>query len=108
MGCESGHAFFPKLPQPTTDGAVREPERARLFFRRSLPGQAGGNRVISLLSFASDGHFIKTQGKLNRHRVDLLKMMRGTKCHTRQKSLSNFRGPFSTALKQGTTLDQSV
>src|SRR5262245_64506534 len=57
---QSGHAFFPKLPQPTADGAVREPERVRLFFRRSLPGQARGNRMIALLSLTSDGHFIKT------------------------------------------------
>ncbi len=57
---QSGHALFPKLAQPTADGAVREPERVRLFFRRSLPGQARGDRMISLLSFASDGHFIKT------------------------------------------------
>jgi hypothetical protein len=48
---QSGHALFPKLSQPTADSAVRYPERVRLFFRRSLPGQAGGNRVISLLNF---------------------------------------------------------
>src|SRR6266542_6431002 len=48
---QSGHALFPKPPQPTADGAVREPERVSLFFRRPLPGQARGNRMISLLGF---------------------------------------------------------
>jgi hypothetical protein len=29
----AGHALFPKLAQPSADGAVRKPERVRLFFR---------------------------------------------------------------------------
>jgi len=36
---QSGHALFPKLPQPAADGIIRVPERVRLFFRRSLPGR---------------------------------------------------------------------
>src|SRR5262249_60123016 len=59
---ESRHALFPKLPQPTADGAVGDPERIRLFFRRALSSYAGSNCMVPLLSFASDGHFIKTQG----------------------------------------------
>src|SRR5262249_36029431 len=95
---QSGHAFFLKLAQPTADGAVRETERVRLFFRRSSPGQARGNRMVSLLGFTSNGHFIKTQGELNRHRVDLLKTMSGTQFHTERKCSSDFRRPFSTAM----------
>src|SRR5262249_8689748 len=95
------HAFFPKPPQPTANGAVRETEGTGLFFRRSSPSQARGNRMVSPLSFASNGYLIKTQGKLNRHRVDLLKTMRGTQCHTWQKSPPDFRRLFSTPMKNG-------
>src|SRR5262249_914588 len=66
-GEQPWHAFFPKPPQPTANGAVRETEGTGLFFRRSSPSQARGNRMVSPLSFASNGYLIKTQGKLNRH-----------------------------------------
>ena len=67
-------------------------------------GKPAGRRRRLLLSFASDGRFIKTYGKLNRHRVDLLKTMRGTQCHTRRKSSSDFRG----ALAKSIVLNQSA
>jgi hypothetical protein len=39
--------------------------------------------LISLLSFAANWRFIKMSDKLNGHRVDLLKMIRGAQRHRR-------------------------
>jgi len=38
------------------------------------------------------------------HNGSNLKMMKGTQFHTERKSPSDFRGSFSTAVKQATTL----
>lgn len=59
-GEQPGQAFFPKLPQPAAEGTIGEPERIGLCFGRSLPSQAGSDRMVPLLSFVSDGHIIKS------------------------------------------------
>jgi len=64
---QSGHTLFPKLTQPTADGAVRKSKNIGLFLDRSLSCETRGYGVISLLNFTGDGNGIKRQSKLNRH-----------------------------------------
>src|SRR5262245_33047360 len=64
---ETRQAFFPELAQPASDVRVTESERLRLFRWSADFGQTGGNGVIALLDFASDGDSAERKGELCGH-----------------------------------------
>src|SRR5581483_11514098 len=66
-----------ELAQPTSDGRIADIRALRLFSWRGTASQTRSDSVVTLLCRASHWNFIKTQGKLSRHRAILLVKMEG-------------------------------